>query len=114
MEFKNYETIEHVYELLRSSQPFSLWNMPPASEMSFTFKKGGCSYFRAPTKSRPQPRMDISSDHCNTMQQTVETVAHEMIHLFQHVNGLPLAHDNVFNAMADMVCLAHGYARATF
>lgn len=103
------------YDFLRQSQPFKAWKLPEADEIGFgivedpTIFADFCLF-----NGDPLIRVSGMNGHTNTL---LATIAHEMIHLHQHLTKLDKSggdHNPDFWKRARKVCAVHGWDPHTF
>lgn len=109
--------IEHAYELLRATQPFKKWKLPPADALGFKVTAQGDRYGHY-NDGKPQghwPHIAISTVHVKDLKTLLEVLAHEMVHIRQGQLGRDVAdHGRVFKRLAAQVCKRHGFSMETF
>lgn len=125
------EVLEAAYEFLRITSPFKGWSLPHADDLEFRVTRhadrwghfdDGESEARALGKSKPKasPRpytcIAVSEIHVTNSLILLETMAHEMCHLHQHLIGSKAwpHHGPQFRALARRVCQVHGFKLETF
>ena len=106
------DILHAAYEYLRVCPPFSRWGLPHADEVEFVVNRRPDSMGRC-HDSQP-PRIEISQVLCQRTLSLVETMAHEMIHLYLHRLGVRVAHGADFKRCAALVCKHHGFDVALF
>lgn len=125
--------LELTYELLRATPPFNRWRMPHADEVEFRVQPLGCDRegseilamytFREKLKDQrrnPLNRIKLCCKSNRWLIDIVPNMAHEMVHLHQHMNvdeerGRRSApHGLVFKELARQVCRTHRFDFATF
>lgn len=96
------------YDYLKLTPPFNRWKLPDSSEVTF----------RVTRKRREAGSCDISGDTIELSMSDVlnghsasilTTMAHEMVHVRQHVLGHNLSHGRGFQTMAAQICRKHGF-----
>ncbi len=108
------ETLACGYDYLCSTPPFNRWKMPPSSEIKFSVVKhkdrmadyqmvGGVHHIRVSSRW-------IGTRH----EQTLSTIAHEMVHLKMEKDGMRASHGQKFQRLADRICKIHEFDRKTF
>lgn len=113
------EQLVGAYELLRVTPPFKRWKLPHSDDIAFHVSKGADNFgvFACWNGKRKFPHIAISITHVKTLQQLVETMAHEMVHLREcrlgsgKWNG---NHGRLFKKLSSQVCKAHGFDTAKF
>jgi hypothetical protein len=101
------------YDFLRTTDPFRRWKLPKSDEMGF------CVVCRADLSAdfgveRGIPFIRVSEVHNGHAATVLSTLAHEMIHLHQHLTGDREIHGPRFQRMAARVCRVHGFDPKTF
>jgi len=104
--------LHHAYEYLKSTPPFSKWNLPDAEDVLFRVTR---SRTTMGTHSINNGRHCIEAS-CEMIGHTdtlMSLMGHEMIHLHMHANGIskstPQPHGAAFKKFAAMVCKYHGW-----
>lgn len=93
------ETFAHFNKLIWDN---SIWLEP-------TFKvynsKINCGYFigEPDEEGKPTAVIKLSKYYNKTYQDFCETLVHEMVHLYQYINKMPVEHDKAFNMMAKII-----------
>jgi len=96
------------YDFLRSTQPFKNWRLPEGEELGFhVVRRTSLSADFGVEEGIPFIRVsEASNGHTATL---LASLAHEMIHLRQHLTGDRELHGPRFQRMAALVCAAHGF-----
>ena len=102
--------LEAAYEYLRTTPPFSGWRLPHADAVEFHVIRtpAVCGWHIA----GETPTIAISTGRIGWTQALMETMAHEMIHLFQarRRSETPRTEHNAeFVRLAARVCDYHGF-----
>jgi hypothetical protein len=113
------DCLENAYEYLRTTPPFRGMNLPHADNLVFRVMgaRDRFGHFRGRYKSIPDlNEIGVSISSVNSTDLLMATMAHEMIHLYQHENGSATrsAHNTEFERIASRVCRVHGFDRETF
>ena len=113
------DCLENAYEYLRTTPPFRGMNLPHADNLVFRVMnaRDRFGHFRGRFKTVPDwNEIGVSIHSVNSTDLLMATMAHEMIHLFQHENGSATrtAHNAEFERIAARVCRIHGFNRETF
>jgi hypothetical protein len=109
------------YEYLRATPPFRQWHLPHADEVSFRVlgARDRFGHFRG-RHERARHRngyseIAISAHLVSSTELLLETMAHEMIHLYQDETGNARGqHNPQFQRLAKRVCSLHGFNAADF
>ena len=106
------EMLRAAYNYLDFCPPFDHWNLPDGEEITFlvtrTHDYGG---FKS---EGPARHIAVSQKRNITTLTVLMTMAHEMIHVYQHTHGLEIKDDKTFGLLADKVCKLHGFDRGIF
>jgi hypothetical protein len=96
------------YEFLRTTVPFSRWHLPESDELGFhVVRHARLSADFGVKKGIPFIRIsETSNGHTVTL---LASIAHEMIHLRQHLTRDREMHGPRFQRMAARICAAHGF-----
>jgi hypothetical protein len=113
------DCLENAYEYLRTTPPFRGMTLPHADDLVFRVMgaRDRFGHFRGRFKSVPDfNEIGVSIRAVNSTDLLMATMAHEMIHLYQHENGSATrsAHNAEFERIAARVCRIHGFDRETF
>ena len=113
------DCLENAYEYLRTTPPFRRMNLPHADNLVFRVMgaRDRFGHFRGRVKSIPDlNEIGVSVRSVNSTDLLMATMAHEMIHLYQHENGSATrnAHNAEFERIAARVCRIHGFDRESF
>lgn len=101
------------YDFLRTTQPFRAWRLPQADEVGFHVVRDGRLSADFVIESG-MPLIRVSEAHNGYVQTLLATLAHEMIHLRQHLTGDREHHGPRFCRMRARVCAVHGFDPKTF
>lgn len=106
-----HENLPAAYEYLRACEPFRRWKLPEADEIGFkvTRHKDRYGHLHGDIRS---PNADIAiSERCvGSTAKLLQIMAHEMIHLKQHVEKTETSntqHNAEFRRLAKAVCREH-------
>lgn len=101
------------YDFLRTTQPFRGWGLPDSDALGFhVVRRSKISAEFGIENGVPFIR--VSETYNGHTMTVLGTVAHEMIHLRQHLTGDREHHGPRFQRMAARVCRAHGFDPKTF
>lgn len=94
-------------------------NLPHADNLVFRVMgaRDRFGHFRGRYKSIPDlNEIGVSIRSVNSTDLLMATMAHEMIHLYQHENGSATRsdHNAEFERIASRVCRIHGFDRESF
>src|SRR5438067_11747929 len=108
------ESLEGAYEFLRATLPFRRMNLPHADEILFRVMgtRDCFGHFRGRSKRAPDfNEIGVSQRMVRSTDVLIATMAHEMIHLFQHESGSDSRtdHNAQFRRIAARVCRIHGF-----
>lgn len=97
------EIAEAMYNLLRSMRPFSKWNLPDSDQVGFHINglKGEMGSHLYHTDAH---HIRLSQRHVRDFESLSTTVAHEVIHMKQLMDGKKRDHGNYFKQHAFQVC----------
>ncbi len=105
------ETLKAAYDLLLLTPPFKRWKMPPSSAINFSITRS----INSRGSATGMDKIDISSRNIGRLDNLLMTMAHEMVHIYNHVKGhTRAAHGKEFQRCADMICKHHGFDRQMF
>lgn len=108
------------YDLLRYGPVFRRMRLPVAfMHCQFDVMKGGTLRgFYEHRKNHSVPhRIGLHQPYCTTLEHTLETLAHEMIHMHQQIAGTAsprVIHNAEFKRIAKRVCDAYGFPFSRF
>lgn len=113
------EILVGAYEYLRVTLPFRRMNLPHADDVVFRVlgARDRFGHFRGRFKTMPDlNEIGVSQRMVHSTQTLMATMAHEMIHLYQHESGgcTRAVHNAHFRRIAARVCRIHGFDLATF
>jgi SprT-like family len=113
------DCLENAYEYLRTTLPFRRMNLPHADNLVFRVMgaRDRFGHFRGRLKNRPDMNeIGVSIRIVHSTDLLMATMAHEMIHLFQHEKGSDsrAAHNAEFERLAARACRIHGFDRESF
>ena len=113
------DCLENAYEYLRTTLPFRRMNLPHADNLVFRVMgaRDRFGHFRGRIKTTPElNEIGVSIRVVKSTDLLMATMAHEMIHLFQHEKGSfsRSDHNAEFKRVAERVCRVHGFDRESF
>lgn len=104
--------LEAAYEYLKTTPPFRRWKLPSADHVEFrvTRDQNVLGYYQ-PHDKDGRHIVGISAAKIDRTETLMETMAHEMVHLRQHLtrsasNG---GHNVEFQRIGAQVCKQHGF-----
>lgn len=109
----NPEILRCAYDYLNATEPFVRWNLPDSEDVTFRVAKTRAAHGWH-IASRRGHTIAISSGSTGHTTSLMATMAHELIHVHQSANGLPLNHGAAFKKLAAKVCRCHGFDPKTF
>jgi len=96
------------YEFLRTTEPFRRWRLPHSDEVGFHVMRRAISSADFGVEAG-LPFIRVNESHNGHAATLLASLAHEMIHLRQHLTGDRELHGPRFRRMATRVCIAHGF-----
>jgi hypothetical protein len=103
--------LQAIYDLLSVLPPFDKWRLPESSLVTFQLLAGK-DHAEYSVDDRDRLCIAVNPDTHITLNQLVESVAHEMVHLRQDMlDRLPAKepHNAEFRRWAKAVCVALGF-----
>lgn len=101
------------YDFLRTTAPFSRWRLPESDEVGFHVVRDAALSVDFGVE-QGIPFIRVSEVNNGLAITLLATLAHEMIHLRQHLTGDREHHGVRFQRMAARVCAVHGFDPKTF
>src|SRR5688572_14205512 len=100
------EICRAAYSYLRACPPFRRWALPVADEVEFVINasntvRGKCLDDIA--------RIELSGKLIQSSHVLIETLGHELIHLYLNKKKVKAAHGKDFQRCAAQVCREHGF-----
>lgn len=109
------ETLQAAYELLRTTLPFRGWHLPPLEDVKFrVLKRTTTNAMHGDYVFDGAHVIRVVDAKHQTINGVLMTVAHEMIHMKQQLDGATDAHGKTFHKLADRVCKVHLWDRGSF
>jgi hypothetical protein len=109
------EMLEAAYEILRMTLPFKRWKLPHADDVEFHVtrhrdRRGDC------VDAGHAHIVRISSIEIVSLNDLIETMAHEMVHIQQDrmSSNEKFPHGPLFKRLAKQVCRHHGFEEVDF
>lgn len=96
------------YSLLRVCEPFRRWRLPDPDDIAFRVTRSNheSAAFHVEAEGL---QIDVSDRLHGTLPQLLVSMAHEMVHLRQHLLGRAPTHGQEFQHLARQVCRHHGF-----
>jgi len=107
------EVLAAAYDFMTTTEPFSKWNLPGSDDIKFKAVKDRRLYGWL-IASHDKIEICVSSSCVGHTAKLMETMAHEMIHLHQHLTGMPKNHGPTFQQILKHVCKVHGFDPCAF
>ena len=108
--------LEAAYNYLLATPPFKSWKLPAADEIRFRVASDkGCRGWH--THGSGEHDIAISCAVIGRTAPLMETMAHEMIHVYQAHKGTATKkaeHNAEFHRLAKAVCRRHGFDQKLF
>jgi hypothetical protein len=101
------------YDMLRESDPFRSWKLPPSSECRFKIVRSKKIFADFCVKGGVPVYRISAAKHGHTVT-LLASMAHEMIHHRQALTGDREIHGPRFQKMAARACAVHGFDHKTF
>lgn len=105
------------YTYLRECAPFKGWRLPESDDLAFsvTRHKDRFSHMQGECRST-NAEIAVSEIKVGCTRVLMEAMAHEMIHLQQHLRKMDRGgdHNADFKRRAGRVCIIHGFDPKTF
>lgn len=105
------ETLEAAYEYLRTTPPFSSWNLPEGEDVKFVVIKSKTD--AGWHKVENGKDIIAASEACiGRTLSLLELMAHEMVHMHQRdvkTETPGVTHNRSFTLLAKRVCRFHGF-----
>ena len=113
------ELLENAYEYLRATLPFRRMHLPHADNLVFRVMgaRDRFGHFKGRIKDDSDlNEIGVSQRAVHSTDMLMATMAHEMIHLYQHEKGTATksSHNAEFERIASRVCRIHGFDREDF
>jgi hypothetical protein len=110
------EVLAAAYEFLCTTDPFKNWGLPDGDEIVFKVAKSK-DLHGWHTVKRGKHHIAISAAGVGHTTSLIQTMAHEMIHLYETIAKLTpsnVQHGAAFKKLAARVCRIHGFDPKTF
>lgn len=109
------DMLHAAYEFLKSTPPFSKWNLPDGEDVTFKVSKRSDSFGRHWIEG-DRHVIEASSKLIGHTVTLIELMAHEMIHVHQNDVGMTTSgeHNAAFRKLAERVCKVHGFDPKSF
>jgi len=107
------ETLERAYDYLRSTKPFSSWNLPEPEDVTFKVIRDrsvhGWHRFQRLPGRKIKHTVAISRNTVGHTLTLFTSLAHEKCHMYEAEMGLTPGHGPVFQKLSAQVCKFHGF-----
>ena len=100
------EVLQAGYDLLNLTRPFNRWNLP-SDTVIFKVAKSRREHGWFTVDAKDRLLIVASSALTGHLITLLGTLGHEMIHLHQHLTGMPINHGPAFKKLAQEVCKYH-------
>jgi hypothetical protein len=113
------ETLAASYEYLRTTPPFSKWNLPDAEDVKFSVGKA-LDCFAHYQWDGTRHTITVSSRATGYTMTLITSMSHEMVHLHlwetkqESKRSGPRHHNAAFKRYAAQVCKYHGFDPKAF
>lgn len=101
------------YEYLRSTPPFHRWKLPEADDVEFHVIRDATIYGDCDLVD-DQHIIRISTGRVGRTQSLIESMAHEIVHVYLDRRGVKAHHGADFRRCAARICRVHGFDPKTF
>lgn len=101
---------EATYTYLTALPPFNRWNLPDAADVDFRVNNSNV-YGACHAHKHKRPTIWISAKRHATVNYLLQTMAHEMIHLYQGYHGMKQTsdHDDSFRLLFEKMAMQLGF-----
>lgn len=108
------ESCAALYDALRSLNPFRGWNLPDSDAIEFHVVRDAAVY--GTYHFGDDHAISVSESRVGHWSTFTQTMAHEMIHLYQSIRGTQTKaeHNREFGRLARQVCTAFGFDERCF
>jgi hypothetical protein len=106
--------IEATYEYLRSMPPFRRWKLPPGNKIKFRVSNSDGNAGLHEVYSNGDQVLSVSGKRVGHLNLVIQTVAHEMVHVYHHKLKLKAAHGADFRRHAALICRKMGFDPKAF
>lgn len=109
------DELEAAYEFLRVSEPFRRWKLPHADAITFRVTSDPKVFGRF-IGGNGKYTIVVSEASASHTIKLLETIAHEILHLAQHLSGheTKSEHNADFKKKARRICDVHGFDPKAF
>lgn len=101
------------YDFLRTTEPFKGWKLPESDDVGFHVVRDPKMHADFGIVDGV-PTIRVSENGAGHTATLLSALAHEVIHLRQHLRGDRETHGARFKRMAARICQAHGFDLKTF
>jgi hypothetical protein len=110
------DILRHAFEFLAATEPFCRWSLPDADDVDFRVGRSQTVFGWMDWATGKRPVICLSQPLHYHTNSIMETMAHEMIHLYlrdvKADKGAP--HGAPFRKLAAQVCRVHGWDLGSF
>lgn len=112
----NQDMLHAAYAYFAETEPFVRWNLPDAADVRFKVVKSRECFAWHDKKRGKSHIIAVSSNLVATTMKLMETMAHEMCHLYvaQHSIRDSSSHGRAWQKARDRVCFYHGFDPKSF
>ncbi len=103
--------IRAAYDMLLVTPPFQKWKLPPGESIVFRATPGrdwAGQFLHSPLE------IGVAVNQCGQLTTLLPLLAHEIVHLRQHLLGSPVTHGALFRKLASQICRNHGWDLKAF
>lgn len=109
----NPEMLAHCYDMLAATPVMARLNLPPSEDIKFRVIRRADRFAHHEIIGGVH-HIAVSSKLVGTFETLVPTLCHEMLHVFQDINGLPRDDGKGFQKLADKICKELAFDRLLF
>ena len=110
------ETLAAAYDYLCATPPFSRWHLPDSADVTFRVTRHRDRHAHYIRDAKGRHVIVVSANSIGRSISLIETMAHEMVHLYQAEAGMENSaqHNAAFKKLAARVCAIHGFDAKMF
>lgn len=102
------------YSYLLTTLPFRRWKLPDADEIEFHVTNDKHVTGNCEVENSNRFTIRVSNVLVGRTSSLMETLAHEMVHVYLFRKKVKALHGKEFQKLADATCREHGFDRALF